>query len=257
VRLSLLPGEQASVTEHGISFRGLHYEAPSAEQRGWGLRKTGRTRPKVEIAFDRRDLSVVYMRSPENGEIEVCPLAKRSEVFKGQPLYEAQEYEAALATRQHAGRARRQEGLAELTTRIRGIETRAKGRLDAIVDATGQPLQTRGSRAVKAAERDARRALPRPALKTEAESTETEAPLELLAPGTTVGDATGKAPGSTAGAPQTPIAAASMGTTAPSTDLVPTPVVPVPVSAEPAVSSGRYIAPPSELDKLRVLRRPT
>ena len=61
VRFTLLPKEEASVTERGVAFHEMLYTAPEAEQENWfsAARITGRK--KVTVAYDPGSTASVYL----------------------------------------------------------------------------------------------------------------------------------------------------------------------------------------------------
>lgn len=84
VRVNLLPSEKGSVSETGITFRGLRYTCQEALGQGW-FDRYKQTRPsKVEIAFDPRKTDTIYLRPDSSYETYwECELSDHSRRYKG------------------------------------------------------------------------------------------------------------------------------------------------------------------------------
>jgi hypothetical protein len=88
--INLLPYEQGSVSEVGITFKGLVYTCQEALKAGWFDRIRPRRPSKVEIAFDPRRTNSVYLRPDSKFESYwVCELADRSRRFRDMSFIEA------------------------------------------------------------------------------------------------------------------------------------------------------------------------
>jgi len=90
VRINLLPYEHGTVSEVGITFRGLMYTCQGALKLGWFDRISQNRPPKVEIAFDPRRTNKVYLRPDNSFETYwVCELLDRSRRYKDMSFAEA------------------------------------------------------------------------------------------------------------------------------------------------------------------------
>ncbi|MEO9589110.1 MULTISPECIES: Mu transposase C-terminal domain-containing protein [Marinobacter] len=89
-RINLLPYESGTVSQVGITFKGLVYTCQEALAQGW-FDRIRQSRPsKVEIAFDPRRTDTVYLRPDSSFEnYWVCELSDRSRRYKGMSFVEA------------------------------------------------------------------------------------------------------------------------------------------------------------------------
>ena len=88
VRLALMPKGTGSVTEKGISFRKLFYSCPEAREGLWfeNARKNGRY--KVQVSYDPRDMSAVYVWDKDGDAVHKCSLLDWEIRFYGKSLDE-------------------------------------------------------------------------------------------------------------------------------------------------------------------------
>jgi hypothetical protein len=98
VRMQLLGQDEASVTEHGIEFRGCLYTNQAAIAAGWFVQARMK-RFKVSVAFEHRLVDNVYVYCPgvKTGPL-LCELSPRSEVHRGRSFAEAKLY-AVMASK--------------------------------------------------------------------------------------------------------------------------------------------------------------
>ena len=79
VQFSLLPVDEATVTTHGIYFKGCYYTCVKAMEERWFDQARQTKRWKVPISYDPRDRDIIYLH--EAGKklaFEVCTLTDRS-----------------------------------------------------------------------------------------------------------------------------------------------------------------------------------
>lgn len=83
IRLALLPKEPGSVTEKGICFKKLYYTCPEAREGLWfeNARKNGRY--SVDISYDPRDMSMVYVWQKDGNGTIPCTLLEWEQRFSG------------------------------------------------------------------------------------------------------------------------------------------------------------------------------
>lgn len=105
VRLALMPKESGSVTEKGIRFRNLYYTSPKAREELWfeKARKSGRY--KVQISYDPRDMSSIYVWDKDGSGVHKCSLLDWEVRFSGKSLDEVC-YEQAKQDLQKKGNER-------------------------------------------------------------------------------------------------------------------------------------------------------
>jgi hypothetical protein len=83
LRANLLPSDKATVTHHGIRFRGLFYSCERAIHERWYERARATKSWQVDATYDPRIVDVVYLRLPGSGSIEPCQLLEADQRFQG------------------------------------------------------------------------------------------------------------------------------------------------------------------------------
>lgn len=92
VRQQLLARDTASVTEHGIEFRGCLYTTKTAIEKSWFVRAR-KERFKVEVSYDLRLVDNIYVFDPNgSGEPLLCELTSASEHHRGRSFAELAMY---------------------------------------------------------------------------------------------------------------------------------------------------------------------
>ncbi|MCW8885090.1 MAG: Mu transposase C-terminal domain-containing protein, partial [Motiliproteus sp.] len=88
--VNLLPYEKGTVSNYGITFKGLIYTCQEAIAKGW-FDRNGRSRPKsLEVAYDPRRTNQVYLRPDGSYEhFWTCELSDRSRRYKGMSFVDA------------------------------------------------------------------------------------------------------------------------------------------------------------------------
>ena len=75
IKLCLMPADTALVTAKGIRFKGLHYLSERAILEHWFETARAKGSYKVDISYDPRDMSNIYVRNVEGALFERCYLA--------------------------------------------------------------------------------------------------------------------------------------------------------------------------------------
>jgi len=89
-RINLLPYEIGTVSQMGITLKGLVYTCREAITAGWFDRIRQNRPSKVEVAFDPRRTNTVYLRPDKTFEnYWVCELSDRSRRFRDMSFMEA------------------------------------------------------------------------------------------------------------------------------------------------------------------------
>jgi len=80
VRYAILPTEKASITDHGILFRGLFYGCDQGFRESWfdSARVSGRE--AITISYDPRDASFIYFKPSHNNEPVECYLLDSNKI---------------------------------------------------------------------------------------------------------------------------------------------------------------------------------
>jgi hypothetical protein len=87
VKIALMPADTATVTKKGISFKGLFYLCERAMAEHWFDTARAKRSWKVDISYDPRNMSVIYIRS-QDGTVDTCWLSEWQEKYQGKCLYE-------------------------------------------------------------------------------------------------------------------------------------------------------------------------
>lgn len=83
IRLALMPKETGSVTEKGIYFKKLYYTCPKARESLWFEKARRDGRYSVEVSYDPRDMSTVYVWEKDGGGTIPCSLLDWEQRFSG------------------------------------------------------------------------------------------------------------------------------------------------------------------------------
>ncbi len=102
IKAYLLPRASARVTRKGVLFQGCYYHCDRAMEEGWYVR-AGQKTWKIEISFDPRNISNIYI--PKRGKLsfDICSLTPASRAFENMSLWDLQELKKKVAQ----GRAKR------------------------------------------------------------------------------------------------------------------------------------------------------
>ena len=87
VRLSLLPTDNATVTESGIFFYGCYYNCEKAGAEHWFELARQRSTWKVPISYDPRCMDTIYLHDSRESFI-TCNITNRRPDFRGKSIWE-------------------------------------------------------------------------------------------------------------------------------------------------------------------------
>ena len=131
VLLALMPRGEASVTHLGIKWQGLYYTSEIAVREQWFIRARATRTWKVSVAYDPRNIEMIYIIQPKGG-IEACHLLEKNQDFAGYMVEEVQDYVADRKLRK-----------AEIKTDILQERAEFMAQVDAVV--TAQENLTEGA----------------------------------------------------------------------------------------------------------------
>ena len=80
VRYAILPTDKASITDHGILFRGLFYGCDQGFREHWFDSARIGGRETITISFDPRDASFIYFKPSHNTEPVECYLLDSNKI---------------------------------------------------------------------------------------------------------------------------------------------------------------------------------
>lgn len=157
-RINLLPYESGTVSQVGITFKGLVYTCQEALAAGWFDRIRQNRPAKVEVAFDPRRTNTVYLRPDKTFEnYWVCELSDRSRKFRGMSFVEAAGMLKAMsrtkATAQQAEAYQKPDSLAA----VEQIVSTAKKRQKSNKSSASDSERLRGIRDNRLKEKEAER----------------------------------------------------------------------------------------------------
>lgn len=81
VKFNLMRRGRVSVTERGISFKGMHYHSEKSLAEGWGAKARISGVWRLNIAFDQRNMNQIYLINKTNNDFEICQLAKECAAY--------------------------------------------------------------------------------------------------------------------------------------------------------------------------------
>lgn len=157
-RINLLPFETGTVSQVGITFKGLVYTCQEALAAGWFDRIRPNRPSKVDIAFDPRRTDTVYLRPDSEFESYwVCELSDRSRRYKGMSFVEAagilKEMNRTKATAKQEEDYHKPDAL----TAVEEIVANAKKRKDANKPTVTDSNRLKGIRQNRASEKELER----------------------------------------------------------------------------------------------------
>lgn len=88
VKLQLLPRGTATVNYKGIQFKGISYSCDRAIQESWFENARMKGSWKIEIAYDPRNMSYVYVLNDLDSSFEACHMLEVSKRYDGLSLDE-------------------------------------------------------------------------------------------------------------------------------------------------------------------------
>lgn len=88
IKLNLMPSEKATVTAKGIKFRNMYYCCHKALKDSWFENARNKGSWKVDIAFDPRNMSKIYLRGEGGQSYEECSLLSWQERFMNKSMDE-------------------------------------------------------------------------------------------------------------------------------------------------------------------------
>lgn len=112
----MLPAAQAGVTARGIHFRKAYYTCQTAIEEQWFLRARNGKPRKVQVSYDPRDSSILYLRS--GNTLEKCYIKESSQNLRDRTWDEIQAYYLELAKKNKSRHADELQRAAVLDSQI-------------------------------------------------------------------------------------------------------------------------------------------
>jgi len=88
IKLALMPTSKGSVTSKGIHFKGIYYTCDRAADEQWFEKARSNKSWKIDIHYDPRDMSHIYIRNQPDGSFELCRLLDWGGKYAGKYLDE-------------------------------------------------------------------------------------------------------------------------------------------------------------------------
>jgi hypothetical protein len=157
VKLNLLPGEQATVTERGIRFKGLYYTSDRAVAEHWFATARQEGSRRIDIAYDPRRTSALYLHLPDLHAIERCQLMKASSQFADCSWEDVDDFFSGLNEIKMESRSQDLQEGAPYHAKIDDLFQNAKAQTEAVRDGQSKAARIRGIRPNRKAEREVER----------------------------------------------------------------------------------------------------
>jgi len=154
IKLNLLPGDQATVTEKGIRFRKVYYTCERAVKEHWFATARQNGSWRMDIAYDPRDTSTLILRLPKSNAIERCQLMRTSSQFEGRSWEDVDDFFSALEQMKDDSRSGDLQGGANYHANIDALVKGAKAKTEATLDGVSKAVRIHGIRANRKAERE-------------------------------------------------------------------------------------------------------
>jgi len=156
VKLALMPADTATVTSKGIKFKGLYYLCARAAAEHWFETVRAKKSWKVDISYDPRNMSVIYVREPD-GTFDVCWLAEWQDKYQGKCLYEINYLHEVEKLMQHMNAPKEMTSKVELSAAIDSVIAEAEEMARQTVVPKSKLERTRNIRGNRASEKEENR----------------------------------------------------------------------------------------------------
>ncbi|MFD1780814.1 hypothetical protein ACFSFW_19355 [Fredinandcohnia salidurans] len=127
VRLNVLPEAKVTANREGIYFEGMYFGSRELEKQGWFVKGES---IKTIIAYDRRCMNFVYIKTEDGKGFIKCHLLDKSSRFKDLSLEEVKmlRYEEKIASKLYVSSQLQEE--VSLHTKLEAIKNRAETRFN-------------------------------------------------------------------------------------------------------------------------------
>jgi putative transposase len=127
VRLNVLPEAKATASREGIYFEGMYYGCEELAQQGWFVQ--GKS-IKTVVAYDRRCMNYVYVKSKDGKSFIKCHLLEKSSRYRNLSLEEVKElrHEAKIKQAMYNDFIQLQQEV-ELSAKLEDIKLKAEQRM--------------------------------------------------------------------------------------------------------------------------------
>ena len=88
LKLNLLPTDKATVTMHGVKFKGMLYGSKNSLKERWFEKARNNGTWRVDICYDPRDMSYIYIKHNNGRNFDKCFLLDHQARYKGKSIDE-------------------------------------------------------------------------------------------------------------------------------------------------------------------------
>ncbi|MDU6878933.1 MAG: Mu transposase C-terminal domain-containing protein [Clostridium botulinum] len=88
LKLNLLPNDKATVTGHGIKFKGMLFGSKISVKERWFEKARNNGAWKVDISYDPRDMSYIYIKHEDGRTFDKCFLLEHQSRYKEKSIEE-------------------------------------------------------------------------------------------------------------------------------------------------------------------------
>ena len=121
IKLCLMPADTALVTKKGIKFKGLYYLSERAVFENWFETARAKGSYNVDISYDPRDMTNIYVRNRGDVLFEPCYLPDWETKWKQKSLDEVRHQQADERALLHKNKVRELQSHVDLNTEIEKI----------------------------------------------------------------------------------------------------------------------------------------
>lgn len=157
IKLCLMPADTALVTAKGIRFKGLYYLSERAIFEHWFEVARAKGSYRVDVSYDPRDMSNIYIRNLDGGTFEKCYLSEHENKWNGKYLDEVIHQQAANRGMRSKDAGRELQARVDLNTEIEKIVGEAEQMAKQTIIPSSKRERTSSIRGNRAAEKQALR----------------------------------------------------------------------------------------------------
>lgn len=126
IRLALMPKESGSITEKGIYFKKLYYTCPEAKEGQWFEKARKNGRYSVEVSYDPRDVSTIYVWELGSEKAIPCTLLDWEQRYSGKSADEVEFEQLKEKIQKERNERKEKEALINLNRMIEAIVEEAE-----------------------------------------------------------------------------------------------------------------------------------
>ncbi|WP_414587906.1 Mu transposase C-terminal domain-containing protein [Scytonema sp. PCC 10023] len=162
VKLNLMPTGKATITAHGIKFKGMYYTCEKAIKEFWFEKSRSsllsKSEKSLDVSYDMRLPNYIYLRSQDGRDFEKCFLLQSEQRYLDKNLHEIEYLLAYEELQKQKNQNKQLQEKADLIANIESIVSQAKEETEEVLDSTiSQTKKVAGIRENRAFEKAKRR----------------------------------------------------------------------------------------------------